>query len=68
MNRKPYVRYTILGISLLLSLLCVIRIAMPNREWNYAGRYKFVKGVPCTEQEVYEMTYADRIYMVIALF
>ena len=54
MNRKPYVRYTILGISLLLSLLCVIRIAMPNREWNYAGSYKFVKGVPCPEQEVYE--------------
>ena len=53
-NRKPYVRYTILGISLLLSLLCVIRIAMPNREWNYAGSYKFVKGVPCPEQEVYE--------------
>ena len=46
MNRKPYVRYTILGISLLLSLLCVIRIAMPNREWNYAGSYEFVKGFP----------------------
>lgn len=54
MNRKPYVRYTILGISLLLSLLCVIRIAMPNREWNYAGSYEFVKGTPCPDQEVYE--------------
>lgn len=54
MNRKPYVRYTILGISLLLSLLCVIRIAMPNREWNYAGSYEFVKGAPCPDQEVYE--------------
>lgn len=53
-NRKPYVRYTILGISLLLSLLCVIRIAMPNREWNYAGSYEFVKGAPCPDQEVYE--------------
>lgn len=53
-NRKPYVRYTILGISLLLSLLCVIRIAMPNREWNYAGSYEFVKGTPCPDQEVYE--------------
>lgn len=54
MNRKPYVRYTILGISLLLSLLCVIRIAMPNGEWNYAGSYEFVKGTPCPDQEVYE--------------
>ena len=54
MNRKPYVRYTILGISLILSLLCVIRIAMPNREWNYAGSYEFVKGTPCPDQEVYE--------------
>ena len=54
MNRKPYVRYTILGISLLLSLLCVIRIAMPNSEWNYAGSYEFVKGAPCPDQEVYE--------------
>ena len=53
-NGKPYVRYTILGISLLLSLLCVIRIAMPNREWNYAGSYEFVKGTPCPDQEVYE--------------
>ena len=53
-NRKPYVRYTILGISLLLSLLCVIRIAMPNSEWNYAGSYEFVKGAPCPDQEVYE--------------
>lgn len=53
-NRKPYVRYTILGISLLLSLLCVIRIAMPNGEWNYAGSYEFVKGTPCPDQEVYE--------------
>lgn len=53
-NGKPYVRYTILGISLLLSLLCVIRIAMPNREWNYAGSYEFVKGAPCPDQEVYE--------------
>ena len=53
-NRKPYVRYTILGISLLLSLLCVIRIAMPNREWNYAGSYEFVTGEPCPDQEVYE--------------
>ena len=53
-NRKPYVRYTILGISLILSLLCVIRIAMPNREWNYAGSYEFVKGTPCPDQEVYE--------------
>ena len=54
MNGKPYVRYTILGISLLLSLLCVIRIAMPNREWNYVGSYEFVKGAPCPDQEVYE--------------
>ena len=53
-NRKPYVRYTILGISLLLSLLCVIRIAMPNREWNYVGSYEFVKRAPCPDQEVYE--------------
>lgn len=54
MNRKPYIRYTLLGILLLLSLLCVIRIAMPNREWNYNGSYEFSKGESCTDQAVYE--------------
>lgn len=54
MNRKPYIRYAILGILLLLSLICVIRIAMPNREWEYSGSYEFKKGEPCTDQAVYE--------------
>lgn len=54
MNRKPYIRYTILGILLFLSLLCVIRIAMPNREWEYSGSYEFTKGEACTDQAVYE--------------
>ena len=53
-NRKPYIRYTILGILLLLSLVCVIRIAMPDREWNYTGRYEFAEGEPCTGLTVYE--------------
>lgn len=54
MNRKPYIRYAILGILLLLSLICVIRIAMPNREWEYSGSYEFKKGEPCTDQTVYD--------------
>ena len=41
MKKKPYIRYVILGILATLMVGCIIRIAMPNREWNYTGSYTF---------------------------
>ncbi len=54
MNRKPYIRYTVLGILLFLALLCVIRIAIPNKEWIYSGSTAFMEGEACTDRAVYE--------------
>ena len=34
MKKKPYIRYVILGILATLMVGCIIRIAMPNREWG----------------------------------
>lgn len=44
MKKKPYIRYVILGILATLMVGCIIRIAMPNREWNYTGSYTFAEG------------------------
>lgn len=44
MKKKPYIRYVILGILATLMVGCIIRIAMPNREWNYTGSYTLRKG------------------------
>lgn len=54
MKKRPYIRYTILGILAVLAAVCVVRIAMPNREWNYPGSYAFTEGEPCTDRAVYE--------------
>lgn len=43
-KKKPYIRYVILGILATLMVGCIIRIAMPNREWNYTGSYTFAEG------------------------
>ena len=43
-KKKPYIRYVILGILATLMVGCIIRIAMPNREWNYTGSYTFTEG------------------------
>ena len=48
MKKRPYIRYTILGILAVLMIFCVVRIAMPNREWNYSGSYTFAEGESCT--------------------
>ena len=45
MKKKPYIRYVILGILATLMVGCIIRIAMPNREWNYTGSYTFAEGI-----------------------
>ena len=54
MKKKPYIRYAILGLLVLLMAGCIIRIAMPNREWNYTGSYTFAEGESCTEEPVFE--------------
>ena len=54
MKRKPYIRYTILGILAVLMVGCIIRIVMPNREWNYSGSNTFTEGEACTDRVVYE--------------
>ena len=35
-------------------ICCVVRIAMPNREWNYTGSDTFTEGESCTDRAVYE--------------
>ena len=54
MKKKPYIRYMILGILATLMVGCIIRIAMPNREWNYTGSYTFAEGESYTEEPVFE--------------
>lgn len=54
MEKKPYIRYTILGILALLMAGCIIRIAMPDREWNYDGNCAFPEGKAVTDRAVYE--------------
>ena len=54
MKKKPYIRYVILGILATLMVGCIIRIAMPNREWNYTGSYTFAEGESYTEEPVFE--------------
>ena len=54
MKKKPYIRYAILGLLVLLMAGCIIRIAMPNREWNYTGSYTFAEGESYTEEPVFE--------------
>ena len=54
MKKKPYIRYTILGILAVLMVGCIIRIAMPNREWNYTGSCEFTEGEESTDRAVYE--------------
>ena len=54
MKKKPYIRYAILGLLVLLMAGCIIRIAMPNREWNYTGSYTFAEGESCAEEPVFE--------------
>ena len=53
-KKKPYIRYVILGILATLMVGCIIRIAMPNREWNYTGSYTFAEGESYTEEPVFE--------------
>ncbi|MFR8846653.1 MAG: hypothetical protein ACLVGL_17425 [Waltera sp.] len=53
MKKKPYIRYVILGILATLMVGCIIRIAMPNREWNYTGSYTFAEGESYTEEPWY---------------
>ena len=54
MEKKPYIRYTILGILAVLMAGCIIRIAMPDREWNYTGSYTFAEGKSYTEEPIFE--------------
>lgn len=54
MKKKPYIRYTILGILAVLMAGCIIRIAMPDREWNYDGSCVFTEGKAVTDRAVYE--------------
>ena len=54
MKKKPYIRYTILGILAILMVACMIRIAMPNREWNYTGSCEFTEGVTDTDRVIYD--------------
>lgn len=53
-KKKPYIRYVILGILATLMVGCIIRIAMPDREWNYTGSYTFAEGESYTEEPVFE--------------
>lgn len=54
MKKKPYIRYTILGILAVLMVGCIIRIAMPNGKWNYTGSCEFTEGEESTDRAVYE--------------
>ena len=54
MEKKPYIRYTILGILAVLMAGCIIRIAMPDREWNYTGSYTFAEEKSYTEEPIFE--------------
>lgn len=54
MKKKPYIRYTILGILAVLMVGCIIRIILPNKEWNYTGSVVFTEGEACTDRAVYE--------------
>ena len=54
MKKKPYVRYTILGILVLLMAVCIIRMAMPNREWSYSGSCEFTEGESTSDRVIYE--------------
>lgn len=54
MKKKPYIRYTMLGILVVLMVGCILRIARPNREWNYSGNYTFTEGEACTDRVIYE--------------
>ena len=53
-KKKAYIRFVILGILATLMVGCIIRIAMPNREWNYTGSYTFAEGESYTEEPVFE--------------
>ena len=54
MKKKPYIRYVILGILATFMVGCIIRIPMPNREWNYTGSYTFAEGESYAEEPVFE--------------
>lgn len=54
MKKRPYIRYSILGILTILALGCLIRILMPNRVQAYTGRSEFAEGESCTGRVVYE--------------
>ena len=53
MKKRPYIRYTILGILALLAIFCIVRIAMPKKVLEYPGSYNFTEGESCT-RAIYE--------------
>lgn len=53
MKKRPYIRYTILGILALLAIFCIVRIAMPKKVLEYSGSYNFTEGESCT-RAIYE--------------
>ena len=54
MKKRPYIRYSILGILALFAVVCLVRILLPKKVLEYSGSHAFPRGESCTDRVIYE--------------
>lgn len=54
MKKRPYIRYSILGILALFAVICLVKILLPKKVLEYSGSYSFTTGESCTDRVIYD--------------